>query len=120
MISAITTKKAAAANSAMPMPPDLTLNWISDFASWISLRIRLETSRVASETRRPMVGSLSCTGSFATRRPYNGVRRRTEVRWGRPHPGNVTAGEPGSLVGPSETTVHDADPRSDMADTQNF
>ena len=33
-------------------------------------------SRVASETSRPIVGSVSLTGSFATRRPYNGTRRR--------------------------------------------
>ena len=65
MISAIRAKKPAAANIAMPIPPALTLTWISDFASLISLRIRLETSRLASETSRPIVGSVSLTGSCA-------------------------------------------------------
>ena len=65
MTRPISTKKAAPANSPIPVPPFLRLTWSSDLASWISLLIRVEMSRVASETSRPIVGSVSLTGSFA-------------------------------------------------------
>ena len=55
---ASSTKNAAPANSPIPMPPALTLTFSSDLASWISLWIREEMSRLASVTRRPMVGSV--------------------------------------------------------------
>jgi hypothetical protein len=54
---ASTPKKAAAASSAAPMPPARTLTFSSVLARAISPRIRLEMSRLASATRRPMVGS---------------------------------------------------------------
>ena len=57
--------KPAAANRPMPRPPALALTFSSDFASSISLRTKLEMSRLASVTRRPMVGSVSRTGSGA-------------------------------------------------------
>jgi hypothetical protein len=65
MISAITRKNTAAANSAMPVPPACALSFSSVLASLISLEIRLEMSRLASETSFPIVGSSSCTGSIA-------------------------------------------------------
>ena len=49
--------KAAPANRPAPTPPALTLIFSSDLASSISLRTRVETSRLASATRRPIVGS---------------------------------------------------------------
>ena len=94
MTSPISTKKTAPANSPMPTPPFLTLTWSSVLASWISLLIRVEMSRVASETSRPIVGSVSLTGSFAiwlraswstgwaagwSCRPYNGPGRSLRV-----------------------------------------
>src|SRR3954469_8968022 len=65
MTSPISTKNAAPANSPIPVPPFLRLSCSSDLASWISLLISVEMSRVASETSRPIVGSVSLTGSFA-------------------------------------------------------
>ena len=50
------------------MPPALTLTFSSDLASWISLEISEEMSRLASVTRRPMVGSSSDTDVAAVDR----------------------------------------------------
>ena len=66
-MTASTPRKPAAAKSPTPMPPALTLTFSSDLASWISFEIRVEMSRLASVTRRPMVGSVSLTGSMAMR-----------------------------------------------------
>ena len=55
-------EEAGRAKRARPMPPALTLTFSSDFASWISLETRVEMSRLASWTRRPMVGSSSARG----------------------------------------------------------
>ena len=107
MTSPISTKKAAPANSPMPVPPFLTLTWSSDLASWISLWIRVETSRVASETSRPIVGSVSLTGSFAIwlRAPWSagsgGSVVPTLQRPGRLPPGGADAA---SLTGESRGT----------------
>ena len=65
MITASTTRNAAAANSPIPVPPALTLTLSSDLASWISLLMSVEMSRLASLTSRPIVGSVSLTGSVA-------------------------------------------------------
>src|SRR5215213_8887998 len=65
MTMARRTRNAAPANSPTPVPPALTLTFSSDLASWISLLIKAEMSRVASLTRRPMVGSESLTGWVA-------------------------------------------------------
>ena len=70
MIIASTAKKPAAANRPMPVPPFLTLTLSSDLASWISLWIRVEMSRLASETSRPMVGSVSVDGRGGRRWPW--------------------------------------------------
>src|SRR3954463_13837588 len=59
MITASTRMKPAAANSAAPMPPFLTLIATSDFASAISLRISVETSRLAEATSCPIELSYS-------------------------------------------------------------
>ena len=61
---------AAPAKRPRPVPPAFTLTFSSDLASWISLLISVEMSRVASVTSRPMVGSVSLTGSVAMARPY--------------------------------------------------
>ncbi len=65
-MTASTARKPAAANRPIPVPPALTLTLSSDFASWISLEISVEMSRLASVTRRPMVGSPSETGAALT------------------------------------------------------
>ena len=62
------------------MPPALTLTFSSDFASWISFEISVEMSRLASVTRRPMVGSVSWTGWVAMRIPFALVGRRSRSR----------------------------------------
>ncbi len=67
MTIASSTRKPATANKATPVPPAFTLIFSSDFASWISFWIRPEMSRLASVTRRPIVGSVSRTGSGAMR-----------------------------------------------------
>ena len=59
MMIASTAMKPAAANRPAPMPPALMLTLSSVLASWISLEISVEMSRLASVTRRPMVGSPS-------------------------------------------------------------
>src|SRR5215217_4129786 len=66
MITARTSRKPAATNMPIPMPPALTLTFSSDFASWISFWTRVERSRVASWTSRPMVGSSSPVGAAWT------------------------------------------------------
>src|SRR5665811_481488 len=53
---------AAAPKRPTPVPPALTLILSSDLASAISFRIRLEMSRLASVTKRPMVGSSGLRG----------------------------------------------------------
>ncbi len=57
--------KAAPAKRPMPVPPCLKLTLSSDLASWISLEISVEMSRLASMTRPPIVGSVSLTGVVA-------------------------------------------------------
>src|SRR3954449_7339030 len=57
MITASRRRKPAAANSAAPIPPARTLILTSDFASAISLRISVETSRLAEATSWPIEGS---------------------------------------------------------------
>src|SRR4051812_41819342 len=57
MITASRMRNAAAANSAAPIPPARTLTFTSDFASAISLRISVETSRLAEATSWPIEGS---------------------------------------------------------------
>src|SRR6476661_2259305 len=73
MITASTRRKPAAANIPTPVPPAFRLTFSSDFASSISLEINVEMSRLASVTRRPMVGSSACgcagTGSVAMSAP---------------------------------------------------
>jgi hypothetical protein len=70
-----TAMKPAAANIARPTPPACTETFSSDFASWISFEIRVEMSRLASATSRPMVGSSpACwTSCWAMRPPSGGV-----------------------------------------------
>ena len=60
MITASSSTKPAAAKSAAPIPPALALTLTSDFASAISCRISVETSRLALATSWPMDGS--CLG----------------------------------------------------------
>src|SRR3954471_4162005 len=57
MITASRMRNAAAANSAAPIPPARTLTFTSDFARAISLRISVETSRLAEATSWPIDGS---------------------------------------------------------------
>ena len=59
MITPSSSTKAAAANSAAPSPPALTLTLTSDFTSAISCWISEETSRLALATSSPIDGS-SC------------------------------------------------------------
>ena len=63
MMIASRTRNPAAANRPMLMPPALTETRSSDLASAISLWIRLETSRLASTTSLPIVGSSVTAGS---------------------------------------------------------
>jgi hypothetical protein len=75
---------AAPASSPTPMPPARTLTFSSDLASSISLETRVEMSRLASATSRPIVGSPAAgarTGvpsvpatSLAMARPYPPAR----------------------------------------------
>ena len=100
---------AAAANRPTPMPPALTLTFSSDLTSWISLEIRVEMSRWASVTRRPMVGLvLGGRGSVLDRFGCHGRCRPLLVgrfgadptrAWRWPRRGSIASGEPGSLVG---------------------
>ena len=60
---ASSSRKPASANSAIAIPLVLMLTDSSDFASWISARISDDTSRLASATSLPMVGSSSVAGT---------------------------------------------------------
>ena len=61
------------------MPPALTLTFSSDLASAISLETSVEMSRLASVTRRPIVGSVSLTGVVAMWSPSQSTTRSDTV-----------------------------------------
>src|SRR3954468_5744614 len=95
MMIASTARNAAAANIPTPVPPALKLIFSSDFASWISFWISVEMSRLASWTRRPMVGSPSfgvalCTWFVAMRVPLLVAVASGRLRPYRPRVGPVS------------------------------